>query len=181
MQKHNRGSIRLYGYDYAQPGWYFITICTFKHHDLFGQIDNGHMILNDAGEIAKKCWLSIPDHFPNAKLDEYIIMPDHIHGIINIVDDNGTGATHPTVQFVGAKNFSPLPNKNKSFRSPSKTLGSMIRGFKIGVTKWIRKNTDNYHVWQRGFYEHIIRDEDYLNRIRKYIRHNPKNWNNDRF
>lgn len=80
---------------------------------------------------------------------------------------------------VRAKNFSPLHNDN-SFRSPSKTLGSMIRGLKIGVTKWIRKNTDIYKVWQRNYYEHIIRDEDDLNRIRKYIRHNPRNWNNDR-
>jgi REP element-mobilizing transposase RayT len=128
------------------------------------------MILNKAGEHAINCWLSIPDHFPNSELDEFIIMPNHVHGIIHIVDFGN----------VGAKNFSPLPNKINSFRSPSKSLGSIIRGFKIGVTKWIRKNTDNYHVWQRNYYEHIIRDENALDRIRIYIRHNPKNWNNDR-
>ena len=170
MEKHNRRSIRLAGYDYSQPGLYFVTICTFKHQQLFGQIEDGYMILNEAGENANICWLLIPDHFPNTELDEFIVMPNHVHGIIHIVDFGN----------VGAKNFSPLPNNMNSFHSPSKTLGSIVRGFKIGVTNWIRKNTDNYHVWQRNYYEHIIRDEDDLDRIRKYIRHNPGNWNNDR-
>ncbi len=143
------------------PGWYFVTICTYKNYLLFGNIINGGMDLNDVGEIARQCWLDIPNHFANVQLDEFIIMPNHVHGIINICDEN-----------VGANNHSPLPN-NTPFKSPSKTIGSMVRGFKIGVTKWIRKNTDSYHVWQRNYYEHVIRDESELKPIRTYIIHNP--------
>ncbi len=96
--------------------------------------------------------------------DAYVIMPNHLHGIIII--KNG-----------GAKNFSPLHNDR--FRSPSRTIGSIVRGFKIGVTKWFRKNTDIYTVWQRNYYEHIVRNEMDLHRIRQYIMNNPKNWEMD--
>ena len=124
---HNRRSIRLKEYDYSQKGLYFITICTHNHLCLFGKISNGKMILNDAGKIAKKCWLDIPEHYPNTRLHEYVIMPNHVHGIIEIIVS------------VGANNYSPLRN------GTSKTIGAMVRGFKIGVTKWFRKNT-NVHM-----------------------------------
>jgi len=143
--KHNRQSIRLQGYDYTQPGAYFITIVTHDRACLFGEIVNGEMRINECGERAQQCWLEIPDHFPQTQLDEFVIMPDHIHGIIIIND----------FPMVGAKNFSPLPFESSSrscqssprsnitpFRSPSQTIGSIVRGFKIGVTKWMRQNTD---------------------------------------
>ena len=103
--KHHRRSIRLQGYDYSQPGIYFITICTKNHECLFGEILNGEMRLNDFGKIAHQCWLEIPNHFPHIQLDEFVIMPDHIHGIIILND------------IVGAKNFSPLLKK---FFTPKK-------------------------------------------------------------
>ncbi len=165
---HHRRSIRLKGYVYSQAGTYFVTICTQGRRCLFGDIINGETALNDAGKIAQQCWLEIPNHFPNTELDEFVIMPNHIHGIIFIND------------IVGAKNFSPLRNESKP-HSPSKTIGSNVRGFKIGVTKWLRQNTDIYNVWQRNYYEHIIRDERDLNQIRDYIINNPIKWALDEY
>ena len=167
-QKHHRRSIRLKGYDYSQSGWYFATICTQKREMLFGDVIDGKMILNDAGQVADKYWREIPEHYPNTNLDEYVIMPNHIHGII-VIDNT---------QNVGAKNISPLRSQ---FRSPSQTIGSIIRSFEIAVTKWFRKNTKIYMVWQRNYYEHIIRNENELNRIRKYIIENPLKWQDDKY
>jgi putative transposase len=164
---HKRKSIRLKGYDYSQQGMYFVTVCTHDHHFLFGQIAEERMILNNAGRFANKCWLEIPEHFPHVALDEFIVMPNHIHGIVIINDTN-----------VGANNYSPL--QKNIFRSPYRTIGSIIRGFKIGVTKWFRKNANTYNVWQRNYYEHVIRNEKELNKIRGYIIHNPLKWQLDR-
>ena len=220
---HHRRSIRLKGYDYSQAGLYFVTICCQKRACLFGEIINGEMVLNDAGKIANQCWLEIPNHFPDAKLLEHIIMPNHIHGIIELAeaekkspdnttntipennndnigaknishennvenigaknishennnDNNGTkNISHENnVENIGAKNISPL-------QSPSKTIGSIVRGFKIGVTKWMRQNTDIYDVWQRNYYEHIIRNEQSYQNISQYIINNPAKWNDDKF
>ncbi|WP_129594201.1 transposase [Seramator thermalis] len=194
--KHNRHSIRLQGYDYAQPGVYFITIVAHDRKCLFGEIVNGDMRMNECGEMARQCWLEIPNHFPQTQLDEYIIMPDHIHGIIIINDFPIVGAknfsplpfepsprscqpspqpSEPSPNNMGTKIFSPRPNTTP-FRSPSQTIGSIVRGFKIGVTKWMHQNTDIQNVWQRNYYEHIVRNADELHRIRQYIRNNPRNW-----
>ena len=141
------------------------------------------MELNAAGRVAVHCWYEIPAHFPNIVLDAFVVMPNHVHGILLITDTN-VGAT------VGAKNFSPLrktpqpkpppAETNPTPRGTSKTIGSVVRGFKIGVTKWMRQNTEYYHIWQRNYYEHIIRDENELNRIREYIINNPAKWQTDR-
>jgi len=138
---HHRRSIRLPHYDYAQPGGYFIAICTQNRVCLFGDIINGKTVLNDAGMMVEKCWNEIPQHFPNAILDEYALMPNHFHGIIIIV---------------GANNYSPLHNPRMG---TSKTIGSIIRGFKIGVTKWFREKSPDFVVWQRNYYERVIRGE----------------------
>lgn len=159
----NRKSIRLKNYDYSSSGGYFITICTCNRKHLFGKIIDGKMILNDGGKIAQQYWLEIPKHFPNAGLDEFIIMPNHVHGIIMIHNH------------VRANYYSPA-----KFKSPSKTIGSIIRGFKIAVTKWFRFNSNVYIVWQRNYYEHIIRNENELNKIREYIVNNPLQWQYDR-
>lgn len=179
--RHHRRSIRLKGYDYAQSGAYFVTIVTQRRACLFGQVTNGQMQLNDAGLVAKACWLAIPEHFPFVELDAFVIMPNHIHGII-VITDTGVGANNHSPRTVGANvgaganDHSPRPSP---FRSPSQTIGSIIRGFKIGVTKWFRANTDVYVVWQRNYYEHIIRDEPALQRIRYYIAANPVRWTDD--
>ena len=215
---HHRRSIRLKGYDYSQEGMYFITICVQDRECLFGEIvvganddsslnyranDNSPqlqiMILNDAGKIAEQCWLSIPEHFPNTILHEYVVMPNHIHGIIEItgivganhhspvndIDVTDVGANNHSpvneldkMDIVRAKNFSPLPfaQQPQPFRSPSRTIGSIIRGFKIGVTKWFDQS-----IWQRDYYEHIIRSTEEYERIAHYIINNPLKWREDKF
>ncbi|RME47185.1 MAG: transposase [Caldilineae bacterium] len=198
QNKPNRRSIRLKGYDYTQPGAYFITICTHDRAHLFGEVVDGEMRLNALGEIARQCWTAIPDHFPHAALDEFVIMPNHVHGIIWIVDvvgannhspdhhspasvgANNDSPNHHSPANVGAKNFSPLQSTARP-RGTSKTIGSMVRGFKIGVTKWARQNTDVYTVWQRNYYEHIIRHDRALHAIRQYIADNPLRWHLDRY
>ena len=156
-----RRSIRLKSYDYAQAGAYFITVCAQGRECLFGECADGKFNFNEAGQFVKQCWFDIPRHFPHAELDAFVVMPNHVHGIIVITDS------------VGAKHFSPLP------RGTSKTIGSIVRGFKIGVTKWFRINTDIFTVWQRNYYEHVIRNEESLNRIREYIQNNPARWAED--
>ena len=202
-EKHHRRSIRLKGYDYRRPGAYYVTINAQNKACLFGEVVDGEMRLNDAGRVAEECWRAIPDHFPHVELDAFVIMPNHIHGIVWIVDDAFVGAKNvspePNTGNTGAKNVSPEPNTGNTgakdfsprrgmpraasratvFRSPSKTVGSIVRGFKIGVTKWIRANTDIHDVWQRNYYEHIVRDDDDLNRIRLYIAGNPARWDED--
>ena len=175
--KHQRRSIRLHRFDYTQPGAYFVTMCTRERMCLFGDVADERIRLNVAGQATKECWLAIPSHFPHVRLDAFVIMPNHVNGIICIVDDSLVAT--PGAHTVGTKNFSPLPPGAAAFRSPSKTVGSIVRGFKIGVTKWIRANTDIHEVWQRNYYEHIIRDAAALNQIRQYIIENPARWSED--
>lgn len=111
-----RRSVRLIGYDYSQEGLYFVTLCLQNKACLFGTVTDGEMKYSIAGEMAEKCWLEIPLHFPQVILHEFIIMPNHVHGILEITD-------------VGANNHSP---ETTEFKSPTKTIGSVIRGYKIG-------------------------------------------------
>ncbi len=164
---HNRRSIRLPDYDYSKPGTYFVTLCVRNRECLFGTVIDNKMVLNEAGQWVKKCWADIPVHFPFVRTDEFIIMPNHIHGILLLCDIH-----------VGAKNLSPLQNFTRK-SGTSKTIGSVIRGFKIGVTKWFRKSLPHAFVWQRNYYDHIGRNEKELFRIRDYIRFNPINWDSD--
>lgn len=166
-----RRSIRLQVYDYSQAGAYFVTLCTQDATCLFGNIADGEMLLNEAGRVVEMCWKEIPNHFPHVQLDEFVIMPNHVHGIL-FIGDTPIGR---------AKNFSPLPDP-KFLRRPagtSKTLGSVIRGFKIGVTKWLRQNTSIQDVWQRNYWEHIVRHDSELTGIREYIHNNPAQWELD--
>jgi putative transposase len=220
---HHRHSIRLKGYDYSQAGLYFITICVQDRKCLFGEIvmvENFQpsMVLNDAGKIAVECWLEIPKHFPNAVLHKHIVMPNHVHGIIElikIVSSNVGAENFPPLHsqndsesFIGVQNIEPLQSSNESLSSigvenfqPQRneyqkiiphSIGSIVRGFKTGVTKWFRNNNvgangigvQNFEpkqIWQRNYYEHIIRDEKSYYRISEYIIKNPKNWKKDDF
>ena len=160
-----------------------MTICTRDRECLFGDIVADKMRLNDAGRVVQECWGSIPSHFPHVELDEFVVMPNHVHGILVITDIGYTVATN-----VRAKDFSPLQPQNQSVtyktiqrpRGTSKTIGSIVRGFKIGVTKWIRNHSAIRDVWQRNYWDHIIRNEQELNRIREYIQNNPAQWEMDR-
>jgi len=160
--KPDRKRMRLKDFDYSADGAYFVTICTKDKEHFFGEIKNDKIILNAIGNTAEKCWQEIPDHFPDSEIDEYVIMPNHAHGIIWI--KNG---------FVGNENFHSLRG------AKSRSLSSIIRGFKIGVTKFCRENGHKNFAWQSSFHDRIIRDESELNRIREYIQNNPLNWELD--
>jgi putative transposase len=168
-EKHHRQSIRLNGHNYAGDGLYFVTLCVHKAKKIFGKIENGQPVLNEAGKELARCWKKIPEHFPHAKPFEFVVMPDHFHGIIRMHSES-----------VGAKNLSPSSSKNLSPvrqdgrpNGTSRTLGSVVRGVKIGVTKWCRQNTSIHDVWQRDYYEMIINDKEMENNIINYIRMNP--------
>lgn len=190
--KHNRKSIRLKGYDYSQAGLYFITICCQDKAHLFGEIENGIMLLNDFGQIAHNEWKHTEKIRDNIHIHDYIIMPDHIHGIIEIL----------------FKKNEKEDSQISKFTSPSQSLGSIIRGYKIATIKKIKEHINNkenllkstgelqfaptksqfaptakkkilalnYKIWQRNYYETIIRNKTAYNNISKYIRNNPKDW-----
>jgi REP element-mobilizing transposase RayT len=187
---HQRKSIRLKGYDYSQAGLYFITICCQDRICRFGKIENDIMILNDAGKIADECWLEIPQHFPNAMLHEHIVMPNHVHGIVEL-----TNASNVEVQnfeplqennpiTVGAENFLPLQQRHNEFQKMiPRSIGSIVKGFKIGVTVRAKDFLPQPHqkIWQRNYHEHIIRNEQSYQTISEYIMNNPAKWNDDKF
>lgn len=177
-QKHNRKSIRLKGYDYSQAGLYFITMCTQNRANLFGEIQNGEMILNEAGGMVEKEWLKLPKRFTNIKLHEYITMPNHFHAILEIV--GATLVVVPEPSRMGKPQGFPPTVKPK-------TVGDMIGAFKsITTVEYIRgvKNLDwepfYRRLWQRNYWEHIIRDEQSYHRISRYIINNPKSWEDDK-
>lgn len=238
-EKHHRRSIRLKGYDYSQSGLYFITICVQNKHCLFGEIENGEMICNEYGKIAATEWINTESIRDNIRLHEYIIMPNHIHGIIEIVrrtdDCKGESQFAPNkndckgeLQFAPTKT-APTTTAPTPFKSPSQTIGSIVRGYKIATIKKIKdaikisdskgedsksdgkgelqfaptaEKTDSsststrkgelqfaptiikslkYKIWQRNYYEHIIRNEKSYQRISEYIITNPQKWDIDKF
>jgi len=169
---HHRRTIRLREYDYSQKGLYFVTICVQNRECLFGEIANGEMMLNDAGKMIETKWLEITQHYPDAILHEYVIMPNHLHGIIELTISNDVAAV------VGVQNFEPLhlQQQNKYQKIIPRSIGAIVRGFKIGTTKQF-----GYSVWQRNYYEHVIRDNNDHARIIEYIINNPANWEIDQF
>ncbi|NET41654.1 MAG: hypothetical protein F6K15_06855 [Okeania sp. SIO2B3] len=170
--KHHRRSLRLRGYDYSQAGAYFLTICTYNRQTLFGEIIDGKMQLNQLGEVVAEEWERSAQIRQEIELDYSVIMPNHLHGIaiIHNVESNDR---------VGANGRSPLRMKPRS-------ISSLMTGFKSVVTR--RINRIRYHgeqlttsapVWQRNYYEHIIRSETSLNQLRQYIIENPLKWKID--
>jgi putative transposase len=199
---HHRRSVRLSGYDYAAPGAYFITIDTHRAMCLFGEIVDGVMRLNDYGEIARAEWLKTPSIRSEIALDEFQIMPNHFHVIVIIMDCGDSIGAHGNAPInmdgvipVGAHGNAPGDaamdlNGGNSIRAHSRaplrrsarSLGSLIGGFKTVVTIRINqfRRTPGAELWQRNYYEHIIRSEDELSRTRKYMRDNPLQWETDR-
>jgi len=153
---------RLRDYDYSQPGAYFITICTKKRSCLFGEIEKDRMNVNHYGEIVRLSWLELPQHYTNVELDVFVIMPNHIHGIISLTD-------------VGA-GLKPAPTD--SSRDKQHGLPEIIRAFKTFSSRQINKfrNMPGTSVWQRNYYEHVIRRDESLSKIREYIETNQLSW-----
>lgn len=159
---YHRKSIRIQGYDYGQAGLYFVTLCCHDRICHFGHVENGIMILNEWGKIAHSEWLKTSELRPNVQLGAFVVMPNHVHGIIQITRR-------------GELNSPPL---NSPLRSPSQTIGAIIRGYKSAVTRQLGLNGN---LWQRNYYESIIRDEISRQNITDYIIRNPENWMDDQF
>ena len=181
--RHHRRSIRLRGYDYAQAGAYFVTIVTRGRECLFGRVADGQMRLNDAGRIAQDEWLRSAVIRPRVTLDAFVVMPNHIHGIIVLSDDGrGTLQRAPTD---GALTDGGPPDRSPTverFGKPtSDSIPTIVRLFKSATTKRINevRATPGVPVWQRNYYEHIVRDCGSMNRIRRYIVDNPAQWVHD--
>jgi REP element-mobilizing transposase RayT len=169
-QKHHRRSIRLKGYDYASPGAYFVTIVTRQREYLFGEIINGKMQLNEIGKLVEHAWKNLPNHYSNVELGTFCIMPNHVHGITVLIDTNA-GAGH-----VGA-GLRPAPTR------PIKQHGlpEIVRAFKSFSARHVNEylKSPGVPLWQRNYYERVIRDDDEHQRIHLYIECNPANWAND--
>lgn len=169
---------RLRSYDYSQSGMYFVTICTQNRKHLFGCIKNGVMYLNLNGNIAYKYFNEIPKHHNNINIDQFVIMPNHVHGIITVGTRHAVSSVNNTNDFNGTRHAVPL----RKFGVPmSNSLSSIIGSYKSAVTKHINKSSTRFNgsIWQRNYYDHIIRDDTDLNRIRMYIQNNPINWHKD--
>jgi len=169
-QGRRRESNRLKNFDYAESGWYFVTICTQDREKMFGELQNQKMILNAPGKIVARCWYNLPRHYLNCRLDEFIIMPNHLHGIIAITGDRCVD------QPVGT-GLKPVPTMTSTA-----SLSEIIRGLKTFSAKQINliRQTSGLPVWQRSFYDHIIRNEKEYLTIKKYIYENPLHWLDDR-
>jgi len=168
---------RLHGYDYSSPGWYFITICTKNLAKWFGNITNGKMELNQFGQIAGKQWMWLQNQYNYVKLDAFIIMPNHIHGILIIENDNiiygvGTGRGDT---IAGTGRDLPIRKKRKI-----KSLSELIGAYKTTSSKLIHQSELSEFSWQRSFYDHIIRNEKSLQNIREYIQNNLLKWEFDK-
>jgi putative transposase len=180
MDTQNRGrrSIRLRGYDYSRPGAYFVTLCVQNREWLFGNVVHGVMHLNESGKIVQSEWLRTLAIRNGVILDSYVVMPNHFHGILIIRDD---GSDDSGRFVVGATGGSPLRTEPTKPGPGSRSLGAIMSGFKSITTKRIHviPGMEYVRVWQRNYYERIIRDDRELNRIRWYIINNPKNWDKD--
>ena len=176
--RHHRRSIRLRDYDYTQAGAYFVTLCAQGRECLFGTITAGEMVLNELGQIVHEEWKRSSEIRREIELDEFVVMPNHMHGIVWIVEMNDVRADGrpPQPNPVRAHGRASQPPQ----RAP-KSLGSFVAGFKSAVTKRIneQRGMPRVPVWQRNYYEHIIRNDADLQRIRQYIVNNPLKWELD--
>jgi putative transposase len=164
---------RLKGHDYSKGGRYFVTICTDNKTKCFGHILNNQMVLSDSGQIAKKLWYELPEHFPFVSMDEFVVMPDHIHGII-IIDPQPKPQSQPQQQSQPQPQI-PTTGFISSISPKHGSLASVIRSYKSAVSKYWHPTIRDFS-WQSGYHDHLIRSGNELKRIRKYIIDNPINW-----
>ncbi|MBC8029905.1 MAG: transposase [Pyrinomonadaceae bacterium] len=177
----HRRSVRLRGFDYASRGFFFVTICTHNKQPTLGKIINYKCRLSDIGRIVETCWREIPEHFPNVYLDEWVIMPNHVHGIIVIRYPKGYD---PSGRGTACRAPTTIDTRSEEFGKPvAGSLPTIIRSFKSAVTKRVNELATNTRspLWQRNYFEHVIRDEESLNKIRNYIWENPIHWWSDEY
>jgi len=168
---HHRQSIRLRGYDYSSAGAYFVTICAWQRECLFGEVNGGVTELSPYGRIVLNAWQDLPRHYRHIELDEFVVMPNHVHGIIVLHDDDSAGCD---VRAGLKPALTAAPTKRHG-------LPEIVRGLKTFSARRINQLRDNpgAPVWQRNYYERVIRDERELDGIRQYIADNPQRWAED--
>jgi len=186
--KYRVQSTRLPCWDYATAGWYFVTICTFDRKPFFGWVSGDKMRLSPVGKTAHRFWQEIPDHFPHVNLDEFIVMPNHVHGIVLIDGDGDTSirigdttaieTRHVASLHLHKHSHNPIMPKFGPLKKGS--LSKIIQAYKSAVTRWARRDANVEFAWQTRFYDHIIRDDRSLLRIQRYIQDNPMGWVQDR-
>jgi putative transposase len=183
--KYRVETTRLPDRNYAANGSYFITICTKNRNHYFGNVVSNQVYLSAIGEIAQKFWVDIPNHFDYTYIDTYVIMPNHVHGIV-VIDrpknvetlqcnvstqrDCNVSTQRDIIQRQFMSDISPKPG----------SLGAIVRAYKSAVTRWCRENGHDDFDWQSRFYDHIIRADGSLDRIREYIVNNPLKWDKDK-
>lgn len=192
QQLRHRKKNRLSWYDYSQSGWYYVTVCTKRHECWFGEVVNGVFCGNEYGMIVEKQWEWIAEQYPYIRLDEYVVMPNHFHGILVISgNDNGNhvtnfGGDNPRIgnprsdntRIVTTIHGTKMHNNIKYRRH--NTLSKTMSAFKTTSSKIIHQSGLKEFAWQRSFYDRIIRDTEGLMKIRQYIQNNPKKWNNEK-
>ncbi|MBN1112895.1 MAG: hypothetical protein JXA53_08275 [Bacteroidales bacterium] len=175
--KYRIESTRFENWDYGCNGAYFITICTYKKQNYFGDIVDGKMNLSDIGNIAYKYWTEIPNHFPFVVLDRFVIMPNHIHGIIILNKDNSVIETRQCLVSTDITN-NKTPSEKRFQNQGKGTISSIIGSYKSIVTKHVRLINPSF-LWQSRFYDHVIRNNKSYLEIAEYIVLNPERWNKD--
>ncbi len=176
--EHSRRTIRIRGYDYTLPGAYFVTLCTQDREYLYGVVAEDEMLLNDLGKIVQEEWRKTPFIRPDVELDTFIIMPNHLHGII-MIHERATAVRNDKETHLAK----PRAASDGPRGAPSGSLGAIVGQFKSASARRINRtrSTPGSAVWQRGFYEHVIRSEESLARIREYIAGNPAKWAEDEY
>lgn len=180
QNRHHRRSIRLSDYDYTQDGVYAVTICTHERACLFGEVIGEAMVLNTLGQIAEACWTAIPTHFPQIELDAFVIMPNHMHGMV-VINQKPVISLKPNIgenDGVGARHASPL---QKARGTAKGSLGAIVGSYKSAVSKRINdaRATPGAPLWQRNYYEQVVRNDTMFHALCEYIWANPANWTLD--
>jgi len=205
VRRRRRNSLRRPRFDYTSAGGYFVTMNTWKRLKVFGNIERGRMIPSALGRVVWDCWRAIPDHFDHVRLGAMVVMPDHVHATIHIVDSRGpdlarevasVGATHASplldvasrvgevasreVARVGATRASPLLDGGRG--APGGSLGAVVGAWKAASARLVNlaRGTPGAPLWHRGYHDRIIRDEWALRCITRYIIRNPERWERDR-
>ncbi len=185
--RQRRNSLRLQGYDYAQPGGYFVTICTYGRRCVLGRIVDGRMLLSEVGRVVEEVWARIPEHFENTRADMFQVMPNHLHGIVDIKE---VGRTHMVTRAgkvngatVWARHVVPIqePTKEEFGKPRSGTLSTIIGSFKAAVTRELRRQGKcmERSFWHRSFHDHVLRDDVDRFFVERYIELNPILWDLD--
>lgn len=181
---HHRRSLRLQGYDYSRAGFYFVTICCQDRKCVFGDVENGEMILNECGRIASDFLKNASGKYDRIQMHEFVVMPNHVHAIIEITADNA-GMIHESSLPQDESSLPPEPTTVLLYRDQRRKmlLSKIVGWYKMNTSKQINiiRNMTGSPLWQRNYHERILRDQKSFIRVSNYIRNNPRKWNVDQF